>query len=147
MEPGQCWAFDGDVGQLGIQLTHAIRVSHLSVGYPRTSRRTSAPKRLVLWGLLPADSEVCAALEDVGTPTPDVGTPTPDFGSMYCGIHLLSGIYEPEFFMPTYYQNFTTTADYSHDLYFDRMVFQVLGNWGNADFTCIYRIWIYGRAQ
>jgi hypothetical protein len=137
MEPGQCWAFDGDTGQLGIQLTHAIRVSYLSVAYPSTSRLTSAPKNLVLWGLKPADSEVCAALRDVGTPTPD-------FGSGYCGIRLLSGIYGPEFSMPTYYQNFTTTADFSRDYYFDRMIFQVLGNWGNADFTCIYRIWIYG---
>ncbi len=32
-EPGQCSAFDGDAGQLGVHLAHAIRVSHLSVGY------------------------------------------------------------------------------------------------------------------
>ncbi|KAF8487862.1 hypothetical protein F5888DRAFT_1567995, partial [Russula emetica] len=51
MEPGQCWAFNGDAEQLGIQLTHSIRVSHLSVGHPRTSCVTSAPKTLILWGL------------------------------------------------------------------------------------------------
>jgi SUN domain-containing protein 1/2 len=140
MEPGKCWPFDGDAGQLGIQLVHPIRISHLSVGYPNTSRVTAAPKALVLWGLKPADSEVCATLGDVGTRTPD-------FGSGYCGIRLLSGSYEPEFSMPMYYQNFTTTADDSYDRYFDRIVFQVLGNWGHADFTCIYRIWVYGRAQ
>lgn len=136
MEPGQCWPFKGDAGQLGIQLAHAIRVTRLSVGFPSTSRMTSVPKNIVLWGLKPADSEVCAALGDVGTHTPD-------FGSGYCGVHLLSGIYELEFSMPTYYQNFTTTYDH----YFDRLVFQVLGNWGHADFTCICRILIYGTTQ
>jgi SUN domain-containing protein 1/2 len=140
MEPGQCWAFNGDAGQLGIQLANPIRVSHLTVGYPSTSRITSAPKTLVLWGLKPADSEVCATVGDKGTPTPD-------FGSGFCGIRLFSGIYEPKFSMPTYYQNFTTTADNLFDDYFDHMVFQVLGNWGHTDFTCIYRIWIYGTAQ
>jgi hypothetical protein len=135
MEPGQCWPFKRDVGQLGIQLARAIRVTHLSVGFPSTSRMTSVLKNLVLWGLKPADSEVCSALGDVVTHKPD-------FGSGYCGVRLLSGIYEPEFSMPTYYQNFTTT----YDLYFDQLVFQVLGNWGHADFTCIYRVLIYGTA-
>jgi hypothetical protein len=139
MEPGQCWAFNGDAGQLGIQLADPIHVSHLTLGYPSISRATSAPKTLILWGLKPADSEVCATLGDIGTPSPD-------FGSKYCGIRLLSGIYKPEFSMPTYYQNFTATG-VSYDHYFDRMIFQVLGNWGHKDFTCIYRIWIYGRAQ
>ena len=138
MEPGQCWAFSGDAGQLGIQFTHAIHVSYLTVGYPSTSRTTSAPKTLILWGLKPTDSEGCTALEDIGPFAPD-------FGSGYCGVRLLSGIYEPEFSM--HHQNFTSTLDFSHDHYFDQIIFQVLGNWGNADFTCIYRIWIYGRAQ
>lgn len=137
MEPGQCWPFGGDAGQLGIQLTHPIRVSHLSVGLPSTSRLASAPKTLILWGLKPADSEVCDTFGEVRGVRPSA----PDFGFGYCGIRLLSGIYEPEPSMPTYYQNFTTKVDH----YFDRMIFQVLGNWGNTDFTCIYRIWIYGR--
>lgn len=140
MEPGQCWAFGGDAGQLGIQLTHAIRVSHLAVGYQSKSPTTSAsaPKNLILWGLKPADSELCVTSGGVG----DVGTPTADFGSGYCGIRLLSGIYELSDSTP--YQNFTTSVDRCH--YFDRVVVQIVGNWGNANFTCIYRIQIYGTA-
>jgi hypothetical protein len=48
VEPGQCWALCGDAGQLGIQLTHAIRISHLAVGHQRKSPTTSAPKNLIL---------------------------------------------------------------------------------------------------
>jgi len=140
MKPGQCWVFYGDTRQLGIQLTHAIRVSHLTVGHPSKSPTTSAPKNLILWGLKPADSELCITSAGVG----DVGTPTADFGSAYCGICLLSGIYELSNSM--LYQNFTTRASVDRGLYFDRMIVQIVGNWGNADFTCMYRIQIYGAA-
>ena len=138
MEPGQCWAVRGDAGQLGIQLTHPIRVSHLTVGHQSKLPTTSAPKNLVLWGLKPDDSELCTTPGSVG----NVGTPTPDFGSGYCGIHLLSGIYELS--NSTHYQNFTTSVNHGH--YFDRMIVQVVGNWGNANFTCIYHIQIYSTA-
>src|SRR6266478_7571777 len=116
MEPGQCLAFCGDTGQLGIQFTHPIRVSHLTVGYQSKSPTTSAPKTLILWGLKPAESELCFT-SGVG----DIGTPTPDFGSGYCGIRLLSGIYELSDSSP--YQNFTTSVDRGH--YFDRTIVQV----------------------
>ena len=49
LEPGQCWAFRGDVGQLGIQLTHAIRVSSLVVpgwGTPIYLPRLLLPRSL-----------------------------------------------------------------------------------------------------
>lgn len=134
IKPGECWAFCGDTGQLGIQLTHAIRVSHLTVGH-QDQITTSAPKNLILWGLKPADSELCVT-------SGGVGTPTPEFGPGYCGIRLLSGIYELR--DSTLYQNFTTSVNHGH--YFDRMVVQVVGNWGNENFTCIYRIQIYGTA-
>lgn len=136
MEPGQCWAFCRDAGQLGIQLTHAIRISHLTVGYQSKSSTTSAPKNLILWGLKPANSELCITSGGVG----DVGTRTPYFGSGYCGIRLLSGIYKLS--DSSLYQNFTTSLDHGH--YFDKIVVQVVGNWGHTDFTCIYRIQIYG---
>lgn len=140
MEPGQCWAFCGDTGQLGIKLTHAIRVSHLTVGYQSKSSTTSAPKGIILWGLKPADSELCVTSGGVR----EVGVPAPDFGSGYCGIRLLSGIYELS--DSTNFQNFTTSVINNWNHYFDRMIIQIVGNWGNADFTCIYRIQIYGTA-
>ena len=62
LEPGQCWAFHGGAGQLGIQLTHAIRVSSLVVGHANISSTASAPKKLVLWGLKPTNSDLCTVL-------------------------------------------------------------------------------------
>ncbi len=134
LEPGQCWAFHRDVGQLGIQFTHAIRVSSLVVGHANISSTASAPKKLVLWGLKPTNSNLCMVRQDVDTPSPD-------FGFGYCGIHLLSVIHEPSHSM--LYQNFTITPVSSHS--FDRVIVQILENWGHPSFTCIYRIQIYGN--
>jgi hypothetical protein len=117
----------------------AIRVSSLAVGHANVSSTASAPKKLVLWGLKSTDSDICDMLGDVGTPTPE-------FGSGYCGIRLLSGVYDPS--ISTRYQNFTISPNSSaRDYYFDRIVVQVLENWGHMTFTCIYRIQIYGNAQ
>jgi hypothetical protein len=137
MERGRCWALRGDSGQIGIQLTQAIDVSSLVIGHANVSSTASAPKKLVLWGLKPTGSDICDTLGDVGTPTPD-------FGSGYCGIRLLSGVYDPS--ISTLYQNFTLSPHSDRDHY-DRMIVQVLENWGHPTFTCIYRIQIYGNAQ
>lgn len=136
MEPGQCWPFHGTSGQLGIQLAQAIRVLALTVGHGNTSSTMTAPKDLTLWGLKPIDSDFCTALGDLGMPKPN-------FGSGYCGARLLSGIYEPS--QSALYQNFTNFSYGTH--YFDRVVVEILGNWGQSKATCIYRIQIYGEAM
>ena len=101
-EPGQCWDFQGDSGQLRICLSQAIQVSTLTVEHATLLSAISTPKNVVLWGLKPADSEFCTSLGDMGTHRPN-------FGSGYCGVHLISGIYKPT--QSTPYQNFTTHMD------------------------------------
>ncbi|KAH9068120.1 hypothetical protein EDB83DRAFT_2222788, partial [Lactarius deliciosus] len=133
IEPGQCWAFHGDSGQLGIWLARAIRVNALTVRHANLSTALSAPKNVVLWGLKPADGDFCTSLGDASTSRPN-------FGSGYCGIRLISGIYEPS--QSTPYQNFTAFTDYAD--YFDHVIVEVSGNWGHPIFTCIYRVQIYG---
>ena len=134
LEPGQCWAFHGDARQLEIQLTHAIHVLSLVVGHANISSMASAPKKLILWGLKPTNSDLCMVLWDIDIPSPD-------FGFGYCAIRLFSVIHKPSCL--TLYQNFTITPVSSH--YFDRLVVQILENWGHPSFTCIYHIQIYGN--
>ncbi|KAH8977081.1 UNC-like C-terminal-domain-containing protein, partial [Lactarius hatsudake] len=124
IEPGQCWAFHGDSGQLGIRLARAIRVNALTVGHANLPTALSAPKNVALWGLKPADGDFC-------TSSGDVSTSRPNFGSGYC-CHDHS----------TPYQNFTAFTDYAD--YFDHVIVEVSRNWGHPSFTCIYRVQIYG---
>jgi Sad1 / UNC-like C-terminal len=135
--PGQCWAFHGDSGQLGIQLAKAIRMSALTVGHTNMSSTASAPKGLVLWGLKDIDSDVCATFGGMGPPQLDLG-------SGLCGVRLLSGIYNPS--NSQLYQNFTVDPSIPYyTKYFDNVIVQIVGNWGHPDFTCIYRVQIYGE--
>jgi hypothetical protein len=133
--PGQCWAFQGDSGQLGIRLAQAIQVTALTLGHANLSSTISAPKNVTLWGLKPADSYFCTSLGDMGKPRPNIGTG-------YCGACLISGIYKPSQSVP--YQNLTADTDTSD--YFDHIIIEVSRNWGHPTFTCIYRIRIYGTA-
>ncbi|KAH8981087.1 hypothetical protein EDB86DRAFT_2977558 [Lactarius hatsudake] len=137
IDPGQCWAFHGDSGQLGIQLAKAIHVTTLTVGHTNMSSTSLAPKGFILWGLKPVDSNFCAEFGGVGPPQLN-------FGSMLCGVCLLSGIYDPS--NSQLYQNFT--ADPSTPYYansFDNVIVQIVGNWGHPGFTCIYCIQVYGK--
>ena len=136
IEPGECWPLRGDFGQIGIQFTHAIRLSSVVVGHANITSIASSPKRLVLWGLTSTDNSLCDT-------SGDMGITAPNFGPGYCGIHLLSGIYNP--LTSSAYQNFTISMHNNH--YFDRIIVQVLENWGHKAFTCIYRIQIYGNSQ
>ena len=136
--PGQCWAFQGNSGQLGIRLSQAIQAHALTVGHASLSSATSAPKKVALWGLKPADSDFCSSLGDESTPGPN-------FSSRYCGVHLISGIYKPTQSNP--YQNFTVRTDSLSSDYFDHMIVEVSENWGHPTYTCIYRIQIYGQSR
>src|SRR6267142_994185 len=135
MEPGECWALHGNFGQIGIQFTCPIRLSSLVVRHANVSS-ASALKKLVLWGLKYTDNGLCDMLGDEGIRAPD-------FGPGHCGIHLLSGIHEP--LASRVHQNFTISAH--DDLFFDRVIVQVVANWGHKAFTCIYRIQVYGNSQ
>jgi hypothetical protein len=146
MEPGECWALCGDFGQIGIQFMSAIRLSSLAVGHANLSSTgwttASAPKRLALWGLKSlksTDNGICDISGDKGIR----GIPTPDFGPGYCGVHLLSSIHEPS--NSRIYQNFSISTHDNH--YFNRVIIQVLENWGHKAFTCIYRIHVYSHSQ
>lgn len=140
IEPGQCWAFHGDSGQLGIQFAKAIRVSALTVGHTNMSSIASAPKGLVLWGVKPMNSDFCAAFGGINQSRLNLG-------SELCGVRLLAGVYDPS--NSQLYQNFTIDSDPNisyYASYFDNVIVQIVGNWGHPDFTCIYRIQIYGEA-
>jgi hypothetical protein len=62
IEPGQCWAFQGNSRQLRIWLSQAIQVHALTVGHTSLSSVISTPKNITLWGLKLADSDFCTSL-------------------------------------------------------------------------------------
>lgn len=136
--PGQCWAFAGHSGQLGIQLPAPARVTSFTIEHTwDKSFADSAPRNVVLWGLVPTDSN---------DPDPPIRNTSsnplePHFGATYVGIQLASVVFDVIQGQPRQTFSLRHAATRRH---FDHLVAQILGNWGHPDYTCLYRLEIYG---
>ncbi|EHB17169.1 Sperm-associated antigen 4 protein [Heterocephalus glaber] len=115
--PGNCWAFEGDQGQVVIRLAGRIQLSDITLEHPpprvaRTRDASSAPRDFAVFGLR-VDDETEVFL---GKFTFDVKK------SALQTFHL---------------QNDPPSA-------FPKVKIQILSNWGHPRFTCLYRVRAHG---
>ncbi|KAH9822483.1 UNC-like C-terminal-domain-containing protein [Melampsora americana] len=119
---GNCWAFRGSVGQLGIGLSSNIDITALSIEHIGAQLAqndiTSAPREFELWGVS----------DDKDT----VAEKTPLFKGVY-------SISSPSSTLQMF------KLDKSHKLRFSKVLFKVISNHGNPEFTCLYRVRIHGQ--
>ena len=136
--PGHCWAFAGYSGQLGIQLLAPVHITSFVVEHTwDKSFAESAPRNVVLWGL------VSAASIDPHPMAHNISSPLqPQFGASYIGMQLASVVFDTTQGQPR--QTFQVPHHTTSDRHFDVVVAQILGNWGHPDYTCLYRLEIYG---
>ena len=131
--PGQCWAFAGHTGQLGIHLPYPVRVTSFTVEHTwNSSFIDSAPRNIVLWGLIPKDSKDSTTGIRI----------EPQFGALHTGIRLASAAFDAV--AGSTRQTFLAHCRESYRP-FEYLVAQIIGNWGHPDFTCLYRIEINGE--
>ncbi|XP_023570693.1 sperm-associated antigen 4 protein isoform X2 [Octodon degus] len=115
--PGNCWAFQGDQGQVAIRLAGRVQLSHITLQHPppsvaHTGDASSAPRDFAVFGLqVDDDTEVF-----LGRFTFDVKK------SAIQTFHL---------------QNDPPSA-------FPKVKIQILSNWGHPRFTCLYRVRVHG---
>lgn len=144
--PGQCWAFIGHTGQLGIQLPAPLRVASFTIEHTgNSSFIASALRNIVLWGLIRKDSKDVYSVPKPSTHI--IGAIThlgPQFGSLYKGIPLASVTFDAVQ-GPTR-QTFLVRC-YETRRPFDSLVVQFVGNWGHPDFTCLYRFEVNGEVM
>ncbi|XP_004585823.2 sperm-associated antigen 4 protein isoform X1 [Ochotona princeps] len=115
--PGNCWAFEGDQGQVVIRLPGRVQLSDITLQHPppsvaHTGGANSAPRDFAVFGLQ-ADDETEVFL---GKFTFDVKK------SEIQTFHL---------------QNNPPAA-------FPKVKIQILSNWGHPRFTCLYRVRAHG---
>jgi hypothetical protein len=141
-DPGECWAFAGYSGQLGIQLLEPIQVTSFTIEHTwNTSFTNSAPRNVVLWGLVSTvDPSYTNLSPTTGTDETLSRRVVPQFGVSHVGIHLASVIFDAIRGQPrqTFPLRHVTRQP------FDHLVAQFLGNWGHPDYTCLYRLEIHG---
>uniref|UniRef100_A0A2K5I128 SUN domain-containing protein n=1 Tax=Colobus angolensis palliatus TaxID=336983 RepID=A0A2K5I128_COLAP len=115
--PGNCWAFEGDQGQVVIQLPGRVQLSDITLQHPppsveHTGGANSAPRDFAVFGLQ-VDDETEVFL---GKFTFDV---------------------EKSEIQTFHLQNDPPAA-------FPKVKIQILSNWGHPRFTCLYRVRAHG---
>ncbi|XP_056871377.1 SUN domain-containing protein 2-like [Takifugu flavidus] len=116
--PGNCWSFPGSHGNLFIELSHNITVSHVTLDHISKSVSPidtipSAPRHFVVYGLQSLDEKA---------------------------VHLGKFIYDLDG-NPT-----QTFAVKDHDsIPFKYVDLRIESNYGHADYTCLYGFRVHGR--
>ncbi|KAM4841664.1 sperm-associated antigen 4 protein isoform 1-T1 [Thomomys bottae] len=115
--PGNCWAFEGDQGQVVIRLPGHVQLSDITLQHPpisvaHTGGATSAPRDFSVFGLQVDDeTEVFLGKFTFDVQKSEIQT-----------FHL---------------QNDPPSA-------FSKVKIQILSNWGHPRFTCLYRVRAHG---
>mmetsp|Transcript_31013 Transcript_31013/g.30674 ORF Transcript_31013/g.30674 Transcript_31013/m.30674 type:complete len:134 (+) Transcript_31013:216-617(+) len=55
--PGHCWAFQGDVGHITVQLSQEIYPRHFSIVHASLADHNTAPKHFCIYSVLPKSIE------------------------------------------------------------------------------------------
>ncbi|XP_022264818.1 sperm-associated antigen 4 protein isoform X5 [Canis lupus familiaris] len=115
--PGNCWAFEGDQGQVVIRLPGRVQLSDITLQHPppsvaHTGGAKSAPRDFAVYGLQVDDeTEVFLGKFTFNVEKSEIQT-----------FHL---------------QNDPPAA-------FPKVKIQILSNWGHPRFTCLYRVRAHG---
>lgn len=160
IQQGSCWHMAGTAGYLGIQLAEPVIVTNVTVDHlpaSLASETRSAPYHIRVWALVP--TSYFTAFWAASTPTSRVGTvldpPNNDAprdispmlrGAVPSGAQLVH-IADVEYDIRSaqHIQTFPA-SDNAPITSVDKVVFQVLDNWGFPEFTCIYRVRVHGTA-
>ncbi|KAI0365281.1 hypothetical protein BV20DRAFT_954575 [Pilatotrama ljubarskyi] len=161
MQLGSCWPMDGRNGTLGLSLSRPVFIRAFTVDHiPRslTPLPESAPREVELWGSLDkiVDREQLQQLREdpslnmrtfqwirrqVRKPGEDQRTDQESDLFVLLGrmtYNVRSGQSAQTARIPE------TTIGRVANILFKRVLFVFLDNWGNDDYTCIYRVRIHG---
>lgn len=145
---GSCWPFTGHTGQVGVDLGRSILPSDVGIVHVQPEQSpnpSSAPRFVSLWVYL-EDSTVrdkICSIVDQNTNKGYLKTSTPalpeQFVKIFTAEYKLDGDEFQVFPIPL--------AIVRLGIRTSKIVFKVEENWGNDDFTCIYRLRLFGESE
>ncbi|KZV59793.1 hypothetical protein PENSPDRAFT_694837 [Peniophora sp. CONT] len=145
LNPGYCWAFSGSRGHLGVQLARPVIVEEVAIDHSRSHWDSSqAPRFMELWVLIEGSEAVNKArrweIDGEHVPPDDVQKL---FGK---DKYLRVGRFEYDLRAAQASQTFPVDSGFQALSLPVRIVFLlVLDNWGNQEYTCLYRFRVHGR--
>jgi hypothetical protein len=131
MDAGSCWPMAGHQGFVFVQLSAPIKVTKFTlqhISHTVAGNITTAPRGFRLYGVSAA---AVAQWRDAGTDGEPAGT--------------LLGEYTYDARGPRAVQTFAIPPSPAAQGVYAHVKIEVLGNHGNQDFTCIYRIRVHGE--
>ncbi|KAJ3327081.1 hypothetical protein HDU76_012376 [Blyttiomyces sp. JEL0837] len=150
--PGQCWSMAGSSGQIGIHLALPViptdfTIDHMSGDlaiFPLDKAFQSAPKDLELWAVLDVAGFGKLNLDD---PKVRIYPQSRGETKMPAGILMANQRFDPR---EGSVQTFPVRSDAVRAL--ERLkvvpssvVLRIVHNWGNKDYTCLYRVRVHGN--
>ena len=142
---GMCWAFPGSQGGLGIRLSEPVLITDVSVEHAHreiSKSVSSAPKEWSLYALI-TDDIARSQIESINSGLYESVPPA----NMPRGYTLLArGEYDINNDEGKTIQTVPVPAAIRRlNVPVEQVVFAVASNWGNADYTCLYRVRVHGQ--
>jgi len=142
---GMCWAFPGDHGYLGIRLSEPVLISDVSVEHVHrdvSKNIGSAPRQWSLYGLV-TDESARSQIESIASGLYD-SSPSSNLPRGYT--LLVRGDYNINDDEGKTIQTFPFPMAIKRlNIPIEQVVFAVGSNWGNNEYTCLYRIRVHGQ--
>lgn len=130
--PGECWPMAGQHGSIGVELRQPVSVKAISVDYLgqyQSSNMASAPGDFEVWGLIKFDDNRSWKY------------PWDSLASVVDNDVLYLGRYMYDITKSLSVQTFELKSPTTP---IKAVIFRFLSNWGNNDYTCIYRVRVHG---
>ncbi|KIJ52553.1 hypothetical protein M422DRAFT_43394 [Sphaerobolus stellatus SS14] len=161
---GNCWPFAGTYGQIGIRLARRVFISEVSVEHAPNAIAfdvSSAPRHVEVWGLVEGKDNVVKIdayqrivqerREEVVKRAKAEGTELPPDDDAYPAsiprsphyIRLAQFEYDVE--APKHVQTFKVPQEIQDiGVDFGIVIFLIKDNWGEEQYTCLYRVRVHG---
>jgi Sad1 / UNC-like C-terminal len=161
---GNCWPFAGTHGQIGLLLARNVFISGFSIDHaPRDVAYDvrSAPRQMEMWGLVQGKDNVAkvreyqqsvrARREEAVRRAEERGVPPPTEDDSYppslprSPHYIRLAQFSYDIHSPEHIQTFNVPMDIQEiGADFGVVVLLIKNNWGEEDFTCLYRLRVHG---
>ena len=161
---GNCWPFAGTHGQIGVLLARNVFISEFSIDHaPRDIAYDvrSAPRQMEVWGLVQGKDNIAKVREyqqtmkkrreDAVRHAKEQGVPPPIEEDPYppslprSPHHIRLAQFSYDIDLREHIQTFSVPKDIQEiGADFGAVVLLIKNNWGEEDFTCLYRLRVHG---
>lgn len=155
-QPGYCWPLKGTHGTLGVRLSRRVFIEEIAIDNVPAQLawdRSSTPRRMELWGQVDGadDLKIAEAWEvrhaaAAGASLSSGQSVSEHHRLFNTGNFVRLSSFEFDLSSPANVQVFPVNSHVQDlPIRFDTVVLVILDNWGKEDYTCLYRLRVYGN--